>query len=225
MAIDNNDQALIQSNNEGISFIFQTLRVLLGLQWKQSICVFTIFVICITILVQVILRLNERIQQLESEVQETLRTRKDVDMQIEALREEIEISREVDREEKLCLVETAKQIMKQRNVSVRGHDELDDVDTGSFERGSTIESDSIDWANEDQNDGIGRDSDDGASCPWCSHAHVLKLGDCAGDDNCDGSVHIPYCPSCFDDESVLHDPAHNTICSDGESSVIDETAS
>ncbi|KAL2072069.1 hypothetical protein VTL71DRAFT_11412 [Oculimacula yallundae] len=168
------------------------------LNWTHPVCAYTLFVVAIAVLSQITLKSRQRIRAMETEVQNCEDARKELKEEIEALREEMSRVREVDREEKLCLVETVKQVLQRSEGRLEG-DVIDEAYSGSQTQDtvSVDENVDVDWVDESQIENLEIGMEDEISCPWCSHAHQLGLGDCSGDDTCDGTLHIPYCPSCF----------------------------
>ena len=204
MAIENIIPKPSNSSYQDMSIILRASRMVLALDWKEPVYIYTLLVICIAFLSQITLKSRKRMRRLEAEVRDILEKRRDMERQIDELREEIRISREVDREEKLCLVENVKQVMRQRTLSPDRGSESNGSDTEFYQHSDATASSTEDLVDGELSDVVQRISEDDTSCPWCSHAHLLKLGDCAGDDTCDGSVHIPYCPSCFYNEKQPH---------------------
>ncbi|KAH7370076.1 hypothetical protein BKA65DRAFT_487639 [Rhexocercosporidium sp. MPI-PUGE-AT-0058] len=170
--------------------------------WEARVYACTLLAIAFAILFQIILRLRVRIQILEADAQAFGDAKEKLKEDIETLREEMRSVREVDREEKLCLVETVKQVLRQSNgMPTEDHMVDEAYSNRQLQEPPTVDdNDDLDM----QNDGSETLVEEDTSCPWCSHAHLLRLGGCAGDDTCDGSVHIPYCPSCFYNEGKRH---------------------
>ncbi|PVH76442.1 hypothetical protein DL98DRAFT_292684 [Cadophora sp. DSE1049] len=215
MAIENVNLNSANSSDQEMSIIFKASRMLSEFDWKEPGCIYAVLLICIAVLFQITLKSRERTRRLEADVRDMLRKREDMEGQIEELREEMRVSREVDREEKLCLVENVKQVMRQGTGSPRIDNEFDDFNTGSQEQDDTTANGGNHGADDAENDRAPTTSEEDTSCPWCSHAHLLRLGGCAGDDTCDGSVHIPFCPSCFYNDGMVHGQGRDTTCSDG----------
>ncbi|CZT42518.1 uncharacterized protein RSE6_02437 [Rhynchosporium secalis] len=193
------------------------------LHWKNPVYAYTILAVSIAVLSQISLKSRRRIQVMETEVQACGDARKELKEEMEALREEMRRVREVDREEKLCLVETVKEVLRRgKGVSesevMTNMDDVDEAYEGSLtqdtvpmekngeeEEGSLIK-DTVPLENDgkegeglvvkEQIEDCEGEVEKEISCPWCAHAHQLRLGDCSGNNNCDGSVHVPYCPSC-----------------------------
>ncbi|KAH9213700.1 hypothetical protein DL95DRAFT_462797 [Leptodontidium sp. 2 PMI_412] len=180
---------------------FQMLSRALNLQ--VPLYAYTLFTIIFAILFQITLKSRKRIRTLETERQGFEDAREELRGEIEALREEMRSVREVDREEKLCLVETVKQVLRQGNGTANEDNMVDEAYSGSQIQ-KTVSLDEDEDCVDDHNSSHETLIEEDTSCPWCSHAHLLRLGGCAGDDTCDGSVHIPYCPSCFYNEGKGH---------------------
>ncbi|KAG4439219.1 hypothetical protein IFR05_005310 [Cadophora sp. M221] len=181
---------------------FQMFSQTLDLQ--ASLFVYTLIAIVVAILFQITLKSRARIKTLETEAQGFENIQEELRGEVEALREEMRSAREVDREEKLCLVETVKQVLRQGNRISTEDDMVDEAYLGSQLQEIMTMDDDEDCVNEQQNSSDKSPVEEDTSCPWCSHAHLSRLGGCAGDNTCDGSVHIPYCPSCFYNEGKGH---------------------
>jgi len=225
MAIENIIPKPSNSSYQDVSIVARASRMVLALDWKEPVYINTLLVICIAFLIQSALKSRKRMRRLEEEVRDVVEKWNDMERQIDELREEMRISREEDREEKLCLVENVKQVMRQRTLSPDRGSESNDIDTGFYQRSDATTSSSEDLVDDERNDVVQRLPEDDTSCPWCSHAHLLKLGDCAGDDTCDGSVHIPYCPSCFYNEKQLHGQVQQELHLNDGTTTAAETAS
>ncbi|KAH6721526.1 hypothetical protein BKA61DRAFT_159994 [Leptodontidium sp. MPI-SDFR-AT-0119] len=108
---------------------FQMLSRALNLQ--VPLYAYTLFTIIFAILFQITLKSRKRIRTLETERQGFEDVREELRGEIEALREEMRSVREVDREEKLCLVETVKQVLRQGNGTAKEDNMVDEAYSGS----------------------------------------------------------------------------------------------
>ncbi|KAH7395574.1 hypothetical protein BKA64DRAFT_61976 [Cadophora sp. MPI-SDFR-AT-0126] len=215
MAIENINQNSVKSIDQEMSFLLMGLSTLSELDWEEPVCIYAVLFVCIAILVHRMLKSRERIRRLEGKVSELARTNESIERMVQSLREEMLMSREVDREEKLCLVENVKQVMRQGNGSPRENSMTDELYSGSQHLDDPIAHGEEICGDDAESGGTGGSTLEDTSCPWCSHAHLLRLGGCTGDQTCDGSVHIPYCPSCFYNEGMEHGQERDTACLDG----------
>jgi len=127
MAIENIIPKPSNSSYQDVSIVARASRMVLALDWKEPVYINTLLVICIAFLIQSALKSRKRMRRLEEEVRDVVEKWNDMERQIDELREEMRISREEDREEKLCLVENVKQVMRQRTLSPDRGSESNDI--------------------------------------------------------------------------------------------------
>ncbi|KAJ5046291.1 uncharacterized protein L3040_003538 [Drepanopeziza brunnea f. sp. 'multigermtubi'] len=187
------------------SWLLRSLPPRFWLHRIEPVHAYTLLAIVIAILFQIAVHSRRRIRKLETKVQAMKDAVDGMLANMKIVREELDTMREVDRDEKLCLVESFNELLGLVQGKSSGSDVTREKDSDNRRSDDELARD-IEREHEvgdDQEERVGAEhfeegaEDGSSSCPWCSHAHELGLGDCSGDGTCDFSAHIPYCPSCI----------------------------